>query len=175
MGIETEGLGKPDVELAGLRIWVHGREYPDNLSYWDGNWLNVTIECSARDAMVRASGSIILAWELADLLSGLEKLHSTLRGDYDLECIEPHLSLALKTEKTGKIEFIVQLTPDIINQKHSFKFDIDQSYLPETIRQLRELLRTIPVRNAGGPKAMQWLTTNLPAWICRMFGVKGGG
>ena len=115
MSIETEGLGKPDIELAGLRIWVHGREFHDDGSYWDGNWLEVTIECSARDATVRAAGWIILTWELADLLSRLEKLHSTLDGSFEIECMEPHLSLEFKAGKTGKIDFIVRRTPDLSN------------------------------------------------------------
>ena len=102
----------------------------------------MTIECSARDATVRAAGWIILTWELADLLSRLEKLHSTLDGSFKIECMEPHLSLEFKAGKTGKIEFIVRLTPDLMNQEHSFKFDIDQSYLPETIRQLLGKLPT---------------------------------
>lgn len=171
MSIETEGLGKPDIELAGLRIWVHGREFHDDGSYWDGNWLEVTIECMARDATVRAAGWIILAWELANLLSKLEELYSTLDRSFDFKCIEPHLLLEFKAGKTGKIEFIVRLTPDLINQKHYFRFDIDQSYLPETIRQLREVLRAYPIRNAGTPKAMHWITTTLPSWLRSIFGV----
>ena len=35
-------LGEPDIKLAGLQIWVHGRQFPDSDDYWDGNWLYVT-------------------------------------------------------------------------------------------------------------------------------------
>jgi hypothetical protein len=35
---ELERLGEPDLVIAGLRVWVHGRQFPQAVDYWDGNW-----------------------------------------------------------------------------------------------------------------------------------------
>ncbi len=70
-----EKLGEPDIELAGLRIWVHGRQFPDNEDYWDANWLNITA-CGAQGATVRVSGNIIQLPEIAHLLTGAKALYS---------------------------------------------------------------------------------------------------
>jgi hypothetical protein len=33
----ADNLGPPAIQLAGLSIWVHGRQFPDLHDYWDGN------------------------------------------------------------------------------------------------------------------------------------------
>jgi hypothetical protein len=43
-------LGAPNLELEGLQIWVHGRQFPDSNDYWDGNWLRVTAHCGRNSA-----------------------------------------------------------------------------------------------------------------------------
>lgn len=54
MGTEkhADNLGQPDIKLNGLQIWIHGRQYPNEEDYWDGNWLNVTAHCGSQGAEV---------------------------------------------------------------------------------------------------------------------------
>jgi hypothetical protein len=47
---EIENLGEPDLRVAGLRVWIHGRQFPDSQDYWDGNWLNATAYCVYPDS-----------------------------------------------------------------------------------------------------------------------------
>jgi hypothetical protein len=47
-----EPLGAPDLQIAGLRLWVHDRQFPMADDYWDGNWLQVTVHCGAPGASV---------------------------------------------------------------------------------------------------------------------------
>ena len=47
-------LGVPDLKLAGLQLWVHGREFPESEDADDGNWLRVTAHCGASGASVRS-------------------------------------------------------------------------------------------------------------------------
>ncbi|MFC4159857.1 hypothetical protein [Chitinimonas lacunae] len=42
---ELEALGEPDLLIAGLRVWIHGSQFPNAVDYWDGNWLRVTAYC----------------------------------------------------------------------------------------------------------------------------------
>jgi hypothetical protein len=61
MGIEkfADNLGAPDIKLDGLQMWIHGRQFPNEEDYWDGNWLNVTAHCGSQGADVWTSGPIL--------------------------------------------------------------------------------------------------------------------
>lgn len=70
MGIEkfAENLGAPDIELEGSQMWIHGRQFPNDEDYWDGNWLNVTAHCGSHGANVWTGGPFFM---LLTLLAGL--------------------------------------------------------------------------------------------------------
>ncbi len=87
--------GEPDLRLEGLRIWVHGRQFPDHQDYWDG---------------------------------------------------EPFVSVMFTAGLLGHIAIEVPVTPDHLNQRHWFRFEIDQSYLPPLVRQCRAVLAAYPIR-----------------------------
>ena len=91
MEIHREKLGEPDIAIAGLQIWVHGRQFPDQEDYWDGNWLNVTVHCGAKGSSVWTSGNIIQLHEIAHLSAGAKDLYNYLKGKAELPCIEPEL------------------------------------------------------------------------------------
>ena len=139
-------LGAPDLKLAGLHIWVHGRQFPDMHDHWDGNWLRVTVHCGSHGASVSATGSIIHLSELDGWRSESEALYKTLEGEANLECIEPELSVHLKSTTHGRIMMEVSLTPDHLNQRHWFQFAIDQSYLEGLIRDCESILKRYPIR-----------------------------
>jgi hypothetical protein len=144
----TERLGPPDVKLAGLQIWVHGRQFPGHQDYWDGNWLNVTVHCGALGASVWASGPIIHLGQLYDWQLRATKLYEQLAGEAALETLEPNLSVSLKSLGSGHVAMEVLITPDHMNQSHRFRFEIDQSYLPPLLNQCQQVLRTYPMRGA---------------------------
>ncbi len=33
-----ENLGKPDIKISGLEIWIHGNQFPESDDYWDGTF-----------------------------------------------------------------------------------------------------------------------------------------
>lgn len=144
-----QNLGKADIEIAGLQIWVHGRQFPDSHDYWDGNWLSVTACCEAKGACVWVAGNIIHLSEIHILLSGAEKLYRDLKGKAELPCMEPELSLELTAKSQGQIEMTVDITPDNLSQGHSFMFKIDQSYLPGLLTGCKKVMHKFPVK--GGP------------------------
>lgn len=67
MSIEKfrDNLGPPDITLNGLQIWIHGRQYPNDEDYWDGNWLNITAHCGSKGADVWTTGDILHVPDLA--------------------------------------------------------------------------------------------------------------
>jgi hypothetical protein len=64
---------------------VHGRQFPDSLDFWDGNWLNITARCEAPSAEVSASGAILHLSELQDWYTASERLYQTLTGEATLK------------------------------------------------------------------------------------------
>ena len=150
VGMDSErskdSLGDPDINLNGFQLWVHARQFPNEQDYWDGNWLNATAHCGTHDANVWTSGSIIHVPDLVRWLSALEIMNHTLSGEADLVSLEPELSVALKMGSLGQIQMTVEITPDQMSQQHSFKFELDQSYLENLIASLRSLLAKYPVK-----------------------------
>ena len=95
-------LGPPQIRLAGLQIWVHSRQFPESDDYWDGNWINVTAHCGAKGADVWTSGSIIHLPEIKRWADACEKMHATLSGEANLECMEPWLLVELRMRCNGQ-------------------------------------------------------------------------
>jgi len=63
-GYQTIVLGRPDLQVGGLQLWIHARQFPDSEDYWDGNWLMVTVRCCASGAEVWVKGPILHLSEL---------------------------------------------------------------------------------------------------------------
>lgn len=145
--MNEESLGQPDVEIGPLRIWVHGRQFPDAVDAWDGNWLNVTAHCMARGVSVTVTGPFLDTVSFSRFGDQLQELYRSLAGKAKLESVEPHLvAHVLGSGQTGRMELGVELTPDNVAQGHWFKFEIDQSYLPAVIAACTAVVRRYPVR-----------------------------
>ncbi len=153
MGIEKheEQLGAPDIELHGLQIWIHGRQFPNADDYWDGNWLRVTAHCGTHGADVWTTGPILHVPDFVRWLADLETMNQSLSGDANLVSLEPELSVELTMTQFGHVSMRVEITPDNMTQEHSFQFELDQSYLEGVIESCRRLITEYPVR--GKPHA----------------------
>jgi hypothetical protein len=104
-------------------------------------------KCEDPGASVSITGSFVRLTELAQWLAALETMHKTLKGSADLKTLEPLLRIQMPIDKLGHIKFSVNITPDPLVQAHRFDFDgLDQSDLPELIRQLKTILERFPVK-----------------------------
>ena len=141
---------EPDLTLVGLRLWVHGREFPDIADYWDGNWLNVTARVQASGARVEIRGPLIRNTEIQTFADQARRLNETLRGTAELKCLEPALHVSLSdADGLGHIGIEISITPDQLNQSHHFEFGCDQTYLPRLIADCEGILADYPV--VGSP------------------------
>lgn len=142
-------LGEPDLKVAGFQVWIHGREHPDANDYYDGNWLRLTAHCGASGASVRVEGGLLAVTDIAGFGDQCAALLEGNSKTSVLEPLEPHLKLNLSltaSDHAGHISAEVEITPDFLTQAHRFKFEIDQSYLPEIIRQCSAIVREYPIR-----------------------------
>ena len=126
-------VGEPDVTIAGLKIWVHGRQFPELMDDWDGNWLNISAQCIAEGAQIVVNGPILHLSDVSRLLEECEAMYETLQGSASLPCMEPNLRVRLEAKPRGGIFIAVEITPDYLSQWHKFEFQADQTYLPAII------------------------------------------
>lgn len=140
-------LGNPDIHLHGLRIWVHGLQFPDRNDYWDADWLQVSVYCSAIGSSVFVSGPIIHLSELKTWTLAAMEMFRTLTGEANLECMEPELRVRLKAQSLGRIDMQVEISPDCLMQEHKYYFEIDQSYLPNLITECSNILAAFPLKD----------------------------
>ena len=138
-----ESAGEPDVQLAGLKIWVHGYQFPDADNDDDADWLTVTVRCDAPGASVWWRGPYLMRSELQYLRDGAERLHRDLSGSVTLECLEPYLAISIAFRgQLGATVAAVDITPEHMSQDHHFEFEIDQSYLGDLVRSCDGVLKT---------------------------------
>jgi hypothetical protein len=140
--------GEPDLQIGGFRLWVHGREFPDVEDYWDGNWLSVTARVEANGARVQADGPFLRNTEVAGFLDSIRTLYATLDSSAELRSLEPELAIVLKGDGSGGIAVKIDLTPDHLNQQHTFEFGMDQTYLQPLIASLEAILEKWPIRSS---------------------------
>jgi hypothetical protein len=141
-------FGEPDLTIAGFQLWIHGRQFPDALDKYDGNWLQVTAHVGASGASVWAQGAILMTSDIARFREQCQVLRANEAQSAVLESYEPELRLVLEqTDSFGHIRARVEITPDHLSQQHQIEVEIDQSYLPQIERQCAVILAEYPVRD----------------------------
>ncbi len=143
-------LGEPNLPLAGLRLWARAREFPESTDRWDGNWLQTIALCVYPGGEVVVEGPFLRTDELQNFADQCAKRHSTLVGDARLDCMEPGLRVVLKGNSQGQIAVEIALTPNHLTQRHEFRDQIDQSYLPGIVGSCRDILRRFPIVGVDG-------------------------
>ena len=142
-----EELGEPALKVAGFQLWVHGRQFPDSTDYYDGNWLRVTAHAGAAGASVWASGAILMVPDLIRWADECEALAEGRGNNAKLSPLEPELAVTISpVDQLGHLKMRVQITPDPLNQEHTFEFEIDQTFLPVIVKQCRAIGGVYPTR-----------------------------
>jgi hypothetical protein len=139
---------EPSIEVGPLKIWVHGRQFPDAHDYWDGNWLSVTARCEGSGSRVEVTDPFIHLGELKKWRAEIDELTQTLRGSTELPTLEPTLKVRIESREgtPGHFSVEIDLSGDQISEQHHFSSNIDQSYLPRLSMQLSKILRENPIR-----------------------------
>ena len=138
---------EPDLCFCGFSLWIDSRQFLNASDYWDGNWLMVRAEMNADKARVRCDGPILMTSDVFGFRDQLVSMADTLTGQAALNGLEPELNIVLKMQKLGRIEGVIEITPDHLNQDHRFIVEADQSYLPALILSCDAILERFPVIN----------------------------
>lgn len=138
---------KPDLELAGLRLWVDGRHPGERSDYWDGNWMTVRAEYRSARAQVAIAGPLVHLSEIVTLHSGCTKLAARQVQEAGLFCMEPNLKIELWAVPGDKFIGKVRITPDHKSEMHDFGFAFEHAELEALIEACAALLARFPVRH----------------------------
>ena len=74
-------------------------------------------------------------------------MNGSLAGEAALMGLEPERNLLLKLDKLGHVAGVIEITPNHLNQHHSFTVEADQSYLPALVLSCDAILKRFPVIN----------------------------
>jgi hypothetical protein len=144
-------MGKPDLTLEGLSIWVLDRQLPDATDYWDANWLTVRATMHVGHSSVTTEGSIFMTADFERFGEELASLHTKLVGEASLSSYEPNLKVTLRAGRTGHIDGEVEITPDQLSEFHRFDVAFDQTYLPALITSCETIVQRFPVIGRSDP------------------------
>jgi hypothetical protein len=154
-GLEKMTNEKADelrINLPPLTILVKSREFPEDNSYWSGNFLEVRAEC--REGAVRAvvEGPYIHVSELKLWLEDLENLRNHVVSEAVLECLEPLIKIKIAIASEDAINCEVSLIENLIAgvtpHEFDFSFQISLDAVDSAIGQLRCVLEKYPLKNA---------------------------
>lgn len=137
---------KPDLELAGLRLWIDGRHPSKVADYWDGNWLSVRVEYRSAHARVSAAGPLLHVSEIVTLHNGSTKLAAREVQEAGLFCMEPNLKIELWAVPGDKFIGKVRITPDHKAEMHDFGFAFDAFQLESLLAACADILTRYPLR-----------------------------
>ncbi|MHC5234397.1 WapI family immunity protein [Brucella sp. LJL56] len=136
---------QPDLHFSGFSLWIGGRQFPDALDFWDGNWLRVRARMEAIGAHVECAGPILMTTDIRKFRDQLDIMATSLAGEATLKGLEPGINVVLTMQKLGHVEAVIEITADHVNQYHRFIAEGDQSYLPGLIRSCDAILRKFSV------------------------------
>jgi hypothetical protein len=144
--LHLEDLGKPALTIAGLRLWIHGKESPDLVNSPDGDWLLVSAICEVSGACVSLRNEPCLQSSEIDLIS--KKCIRLLRrevAETRWDPVEPNVNVIVKRSAGELFEVRIEITPNVATQAHRFDFDeIHSSDLEAIVKDCENVLTRFP-------------------------------
>ncbi len=128
-----------------LALTICGRNRPDAVDFWDGNWLWCTVEVSAGGFRGSADG-VLRSEDFVRFLPRLERLYQRLDGVALFDTLDGWLDLQFIGDGRGHIEVRGQLCDRPMDGNTlEFRLAIDQTFLPPLIRQVRATVGAFPI------------------------------
>jgi hypothetical protein len=110
----------------------------------DYEFLRGTIQLQMRGISSNIGATFMLG-ELKQFQTDLAKLHDTLKYSFHFKNLEGNIDLTFTPTPNGQIEIKGHLRNSDYTVSIDFEIETDQSYLPRTIDNLREMLEEIKI------------------------------
>lgn len=122
------------------------RGYPEAHDYWDGNWVVTRIQAEARGFKADFTDQVHLG-DIVRFYEEVLKLNTSLKGEAALTMMEEYLVATGTLDARGSLDWSVLLLHPVKRDiQLQFTFQADQSYLPELIQQLEDVLIEFQIR-----------------------------
>lgn len=148
-------MGKPDLTIAGLRIWI---KFDPEVDEFDPNWGYIAI--TTVHSLV--NGSVVwfqtgyytgeLTQRIEKFLKQYELLYKgeSETGKFDfsskgLENVGPNLFIKIyPTDRKDQFDLEYEISPEPWSQEHKFHYPVDKYLLPSVIEDCKEVLKILP-------------------------------
>jgi hypothetical protein len=128
-----------------LRITPLQRAHPQCSDYWDGNWVNSSVEISV-GAFTGKYIACLRTDEFRTFRIGLERLYQTLDGKTAFASMEDWLAIEIASDGLGHFQAKCTLRDAAgIGNTLKCEFKFDQTELPCMLRSLRSIDEAFPV------------------------------
>ncbi|MDA8585203.1 hypothetical protein N9L47_02930 [Rhodobacteraceae bacterium] len=136
-----------------LKVRIQGYQYPDNNSYWDGNWLISDIELNLSGVFEPLTAPIVIAVmrpclradELPAFLGEIKALVAKTVCSAELKTLEPYFKLQIAKVDSA---FVVNVKFREQGEKGSteMSYPVEPSEVSDLITQLSLVVKSFPVR-----------------------------
>lgn len=128
-----------------IKIIVLSRTFPNANEYWDGNWCNCYVEFNF--CIFKGSFKVSLrSDEFRNFYNQIKTLYDNLSGNAKFKTLENQVLIELEGNIKGEIKISGHLMDEAgIGNKLNFHFTIDQTYLPQILLQIENILKNYPV------------------------------
>jgi hypothetical protein len=137
-------MGQKDSIHVGAEI--HYRQFPNNDDKDDGNWVRGVVNVNS--GSIRGSFECWLCtYDFPAFREAVEQLYESLEGEAKFSTMEDGLFIRLHGDGIGHIDAEVTAVDRSLGTfaTLSFTMQIDQTYLPEVVAQLRDIESEFPV------------------------------
>ena len=136
-------IGSPNADHIAIRVLR--REHPDATLAVDREWLRCQVDCQFGGFRANVEGWLT-AGDFGYFREGVERINETLVGQAQIVALEAWFEVRMTCLPNGSLETKAEVRdPNHFDRALSVEFrDLDQSYLPALLADLRALEAEFP-------------------------------
>jgi hypothetical protein len=137
-----------------IKMDVQGYERPETSDEDDANWLVAQCKVAAAEFSCILKLSLVTR-DFVEFLAQLEKAVDSLNGAATFTTLEEGLHIEIKFNHAGHADLFgrarsqTSMVPE--QSVLSFSFETDQSFLAQTVRELKGIVMQFPIRKPSAP------------------------
>ena len=134
-----------------IEMKIMGYEFPDESKLNDPhdlNWLNIAVRVETKHIHYFKQEPIVLTWEIADMITGLEQVLAADTWTYETDFLEPALRMVFYGhDRIVEVDFRHQFcTGDDVWETYRARFSIPKREFGEVVNQLKTEFSKFPKR-----------------------------
>jgi hypothetical protein len=137
---------EPDLKIGSIAVTVLGRPYPDADHPFDQDMLNCLVTGATARVSIKIEDTGIRSYAIDCFMRDLMAVYEALTGEAVLDGSDLGLVLSVRPTAIGHIEVRSEFWPEEGWDAVTLIETLDQSYLPDIIKQCRAVLGEFPVR-----------------------------